>query len=135
MNYWCVSLDDLRVFSDIFKDDPFQFLHYLKERKMYISQNFFLSDDELDLLQMYLINGKVGIKQPSIPISDVFVGGFRDKIDKYYQDLLEGKTPVSPKRPLPKNVELEIKDVLEDGKGYKSSRIFSILEDHHSESN
>ena len=50
---WVVSVDDLRICSDIF-DNPLVFLHYLENRSRAMLNQVLQVNDELDHLSMYL---------------------------------------------------------------------------------
>lgn len=50
---WAISLDDLRVYADIF-DNPLLFLHYVEQRMRAFQSDIVQSDDELDHLGLYL---------------------------------------------------------------------------------
>ena len=50
---WAVSLNDLRVYADIF-ENPLLFLHYVEQRMQAFRSDVFQSDDELDHLGLYL---------------------------------------------------------------------------------
>ena len=50
---WTISLDDLRVYADIF-ENPLIFLHYVEQRMQAFGSEVIQCDDELDHLGLYL---------------------------------------------------------------------------------
>src|ERR1041384_920628 len=50
---WAISIDDLRVFSDVF-DNPLSFLHFVEQRMAAFKTEVIQLEDELDHLGMYL---------------------------------------------------------------------------------
>src|SRR5258705_7129631 len=50
---WAVSLDDLRVYADVF-ESPLVFLHFVEQRMRAFQSDIIQSDDELDHLGLYL---------------------------------------------------------------------------------
>ncbi|WP_053275441.1 preprotein translocase subunit SecA, partial [Pseudomonas syringae] len=97
---WSFSVDDLRVYADIF-DNPLVFVHYVRQRIEANSTNLLHLDDELDHLGLYFEHNnyvkyateKAGGKNPYLHFS-----GYRDDIDKYFNELLSGATVVTPLR-------------------------------------
>lgn len=53
---WIISLYDLVVFADLF-ENPIMFIHYIKQRKKFLSHQFLSTYEELDLVSYFLLNG------------------------------------------------------------------------------
>ena len=104
---WCISIDNLRVYADIFKSAT-TFSHYLEERKKAFLSSAIDLDDELDHLGLYLEHNdyattaeEIGKKRKAT----VLWHGYRDEIDAYYHDLLEGKEDATlPSQKLPERL-------------------------------
>ena len=79
-----ISVNDLMVYDDYF-ESPFQFLHYLKQRRAASHRRSMVFNDELDHLGMYIEDNvyAAGLKD-SESCDLVFVVGLRDDLDKYY---------------------------------------------------
>ncbi|MFN0133702.1 MAG: hypothetical protein ACKVW3_14385 [Phycisphaerales bacterium] len=102
---WPVSIDDLRVITDILRT-PIQFMHFVQERLRAFASPHVRMADELDHLGAYLVHsayvyyaGKIGGEATSLAWH-----GYRDAIDRYYHDLLVGNTAVLPSQALPQEI-------------------------------
>ncbi len=96
------SLDDLKVYSDYFKNNPTQFLHYMVYRRMATHTKGINLNDELDHLGLYiehncypmtanhLMNGKR-------KINHILFEGVREKLDLYYNRSYIGREYVVDK--------------------------------------
>jgi hypothetical protein len=97
---WSVSLDDLRVYAEIF-DSSLQFLHFLEQRELAENSKLVELNDELDHLGLYLKKNNYSRfadelmidKNPGYIIWDTFT----DEIDDYYNKLLAEKDVVHAK--------------------------------------
>lgn len=85
---WSISLDDLRVYADVF-ENPLVFLHYVEQRMRAFQSKIIQSDDELDHLGLYLrhnhystyaeeLLGKSGAR--------LTFTGYRSNIDRFFND-------------------------------------------------
>lgn len=102
------SLDDLKVYSDYFKKNPTQFLHYMTYRRMATHTDGIELNDELDHLDLYikhncypmtaknLINSKKKIK-------NIFWDDLREDLDLYYNGRYIGGDYIveKPVQPIP----------------------------------
>lgn len=107
---WSMSIDDLRVYSEIFSN-PLQFLHYAEERNRAFSTSHMLLHDELDHLGLYLKHniytriplGLEGAEQ-------ILCHGFSKPIDDFYSQKLED--PDTP-CPLRQDMPSRLNEILE----------------------
>jgi hypothetical protein len=110
---WALSIDDLRVYSDVF-DNPLLFLDFVEQRMRAAVSTDVDVNDELDHLGLYLTHnnysmyaaGMLGSKAGKAALT---FHGFRETIDKYYSALLHGDNPSAPRQSLP----LRISELIE----------------------
>lgn len=85
---WSISMDDLRVYADIF-DNPLVFLHFVEERMRAFRSSLIQTDDEMDHLGLYLTHNiyteyvkefSSGLDKP------ISWNGYREKIDGFFDD-------------------------------------------------
>jgi len=109
---WSVSLDDLRVHSDIFTN-PVIFLDFVHERMRAYCCSRLMMRDELDHLGAYLHHNRyvtyVEKFKGEGPVS--LSAGYRDALDRYYSAKWRGATPVVPTQEMPRRV-MQIVDLL-----------------------
>lgn len=106
---WMVSVDDLRVYKDIFKS-PICFTHFIVERLRAFENKRLVLYDELDHLGLYLSRGRYHNLTDNFE-SDVRMvwNGFRTELDKYFHQLLvDPSKAVIPAQTIPS----EIKSIL-----------------------
>jgi hypothetical protein len=101
---WCVSIDDLRVYRDVF-DNPLMFLDFLSERKRTNSIQCLKMHDELDHLGAYLHHNRYGTRAEKIAIPPKatisFMDGYRDELDKFYSARWRGNSCKAPTQEMP----------------------------------
>ncbi|MGE6573968.1 SEC-C metal-binding domain-containing protein [Paenibacillus xylanexedens] len=82
-----ISIDDLRVYTDIF-ESPINFLHYLKQRKKAVQTQQLSLNDELDHLGLYLDRNLYTVDAEELePKTKLVAMGFREGIDNYFASL------------------------------------------------
>lgn len=82
-----ISIDDLRVYTDIF-ESPLNFLHYFKQRKKAVQTQQLSLNDELDHLGLYLDRNMYTLDAEELEPDTKFVAmGFREGIDNYFASL------------------------------------------------
>ena len=102
----CISIDDLRVYRDVF-NGVIEFFHFLKERKKALYNKKLELNDELDHLGLYIereFNQYHDITESEkFKKSDTIIWhGLRDSIDRYLQLLFfDHKNTEKPKRYMP----------------------------------
>lgn len=111
---WAISLDDLRIYSDIF-DNPLIFLHYVEQRMQAFRSDIVQCDDEFDHLGLYLEHNHYStyLKETQ-GHTDARIGlfGYRSEIDKFFQErMFDPNTPCPLKQDTPARL-LEIVEVL-----------------------
>lgn len=93
---WSLSLDDLRVYADIFKN-PLEFLHFVQMRKAAFKSQILKLDDELDHLGLYLRHNDYPMHAAAIVKGSgahLHFIGYRQEIDKFFSaQLLDDQSP------------------------------------------
>ncbi len=81
---WSISIDDLRVYTDIF-DNPLIFLHFVEQRVRAFQSNLIKTEDELDHLGLYLKHNIYTeyVKQFGFD-RELLWNGYRVDIDHYF---------------------------------------------------
>lgn len=84
---WAFSLDDLRVFRDIFRS-PLVFMHYVAQRLRAAASPAIKLDDELDHIGLYLAHGDYRAHAETIMRGDTppRFHGYRTELDKYFHE-------------------------------------------------
>lgn len=95
---WSLSLDDLRVYADIFTN-PLEFLHFVQMRKVAFKSEILQLDDELDHLGLYLRHNHYPEHAADLRGGSEarlqFIG-YRQEIDKFFAARLLDPTLPSP---------------------------------------
>ncbi len=111
---WAISIDDLRIYADIF-ENPLIFLHFVEQRMQAFRSDIIQCDDELDHLGLYLKHNHYSTYAGELQRdSDAQINftGYRSKIDKFFHArLLDSNTPCPLKQEVPARV-LEIVELL-----------------------
>lgn len=128
---WSISIDDLRVYSDVF-NNPLIFLHFLEQRMNSFLSEVIQTDDELDHLGMYLKHNNYVSYANNLkdaPGTRINFHGYRLDIDNYFSEQLinpELPSPLTQKMPVRL---MEIIDVLSTNQQKGRARISSFLLD------
>lgn len=119
----CLSIDDLLLYKDYF-DNYLNFLHYIKHRYFALKLQSLHVNDELDHLGLYIEHNYYSMTFGSRESDKVFVNGYRDKLDFYFQSkYFPERTVIKPEQKLPSRID-QILDYLKDHKK-KNSIIFA----------
>lgn len=114
---WSISIDDLRVYSDIF-DNGICFLHFLEERQRAFRTPSLDHTDEITHLALYFTyNRYADVAHEYGDVHQLGWHGFHEEIDAYFYDLLV--TPNAAKKPdqkLPKTFKRIINLLTEQSK-------------------
>jgi hypothetical protein len=130
---WSVSLDDLRVYAELF-ESPLQFLHFLEQRQLAEESEFVELNDELDHLGLYLqknnysrhANELMEGKNPS----RIYWDSFTEEIDNYFNKLFteKGIARAKPNQEMPEKIR-EIIALLEKQQKPGRARVACFLLD------
>ncbi|MBR2174088.1 SEC-C metal-binding domain-containing protein [Sphingopyxis sp.] len=100
---WCLSIDDLRAYADLF-DDPLLFLHYIEQRIDAAGSELVELDDELDHLGMYLAENQYRRFAAEISASNngrFEFNGYRTKLDEFFSAVIHEENPSPPRQEMP----------------------------------
>ncbi len=111
---WCVSIDDLRVYSDVFTN-PLVFLDFVNERMRAHVQKDLQMWDELDHLGAYLDHNRYVTYSEEFQAPVSLSAGYRDKLDRYYAAKLRGEATAPPGQEMPPRL-FQIVDLLAQSK-------------------
>lgn len=101
---WAISIDDLRVFADVF-DTPIEFLHFVEQRQIAFESELLRLDDELDHVGLYLAHNNYSQHAADLVGEDdtrFSVFGYRSDLDRFYKAKLadpEAANPLSQAMP------------------------------------
>lgn len=97
-----LSINDLLVYEDYF-DSPFEFLHFLRQRRNASRNKKLAFNDELDHLGMYIESNCYSLDQPGDEAYDtIYVVDSRDDLNAYYGNGRKHGIDVSkPRQELP----------------------------------
>jgi hypothetical protein len=128
---WSLSIDDLRVYADLF-DNPLVFLHYVSKRMTGASSREVELYDEMEHLGLYFDQNSYIqsiMEQQGIDNADfIMVNGFRHIIDNYYTSLIYGDEVNLPTQRIPFKIR-EIIDFLAKSNKPSRSKIVEHLLD------
>lgn len=108
---WALSIDDLRVYADLFKN-PLQFLHYVEQRIQATQSQYVDLNDEMDHFGLYVEqNNYVMYADEFVQqgIRDLHFNGFRESLDNYYHTVTQGDFANPPAQEMPE----KLKEIIE----------------------
>ena len=100
---WVLSIDDLRVYADLF-ENPLVFLHFIEHRMRGAQSELIDVNDELDHLGLYLRENNYSMYAANLVQSDstrFTCEGYRTPIDEYYNAVIRGEETTLPKQEMP----------------------------------
>jgi preprotein translocase subunit SecA len=103
---WVLSIDDLRVYADLFSN-PLVFLHFVEQRMRADSSDLVDLDDEMDHLGLYLTTNNYALYVSRIAAgkpSKISFTGYRKPVDNYYSAIVHGETPKIPNQSMPSRI-------------------------------
>jgi len=127
---WSISIDDLRVYADIF-DNPLLFLDFVEQRiRAGVSPHVDLND-EFDHLGLYIAHNNysmyaAGLLSGNASKTKLNFNGFRAPIDKYYSAVVHGEAAILPRQKLPLRIA-EIIGFLPTSKTHGRAELASYL--------
>jgi len=140
---WCMSIDDLRVYADIF-DSPVIFTHFLEERKRATKSTALSIVSELDHLGLYLNHNRYVTYAENLSTSSG-IGhlnflAYRKELDIYYHRLIvDPQNAIKPKQKYLDGYLKEIAELIglqgKDGRCKAASYLLDTTEDIRRELN
>lgn len=132
---WAVSLDDLRVYADIFQN-PLLFIHYVEQRMRSFLSDTVQVDDELDHLGLYLKHNNYSLHAEEMRASTgarIQFNGYRSGIDEFFSKrLIDPTTPCPLVQAMPDKI-FEIVSFLSNSTKAHKSELSSYILDLDSE--
>jgi hypothetical protein len=128
---WSISIDDLRVYSDIF-DNPLIFLHFVEQRMKAFGSDILHTDDELDHVGLYVKHNVYSQYAKEMLVdtgTQLNFIGYRSDIDKFFTEKLHEPSTLSPLKQEMPNRLVEIINVLSMCGKLGRARIASYLLD------
>jgi len=113
---WAVSIDDLRVYADVF-ENPLVFLHYVEQRSEAFRSRVLEVDDEFDHLGLYLKHNHYRKYAEDLQRNSgarVTFTGYRSKIDKFFNERMFDPSVSCPLKQTTPSRVLEIVQWLSD---------------------
>jgi hypothetical protein len=128
---WAISVDDLRVYADVF-ENPLVFLHFVEQRMRAFSSDVVQSDDELDHLGLYLKHNHYSLHAEQMQgdsSARITFTGYRSDIDKFFNErMIDPSFPCPLKQNTPTRL-LSIVDWLAGSRKKGRSEVASFLLD------
>jgi hypothetical protein len=107
---WAISIDDLRVYADIF-DNPLIFLHFVEERMRAFKSELIQTEDELDHLGLYLKHNIYTQYVRELNLDgEIIWHGYRSDIDGYFTDKMHDQ---NVKCQLKQNMPTRLKEIID----------------------
>ncbi|MBI2471916.1 MAG: preprotein translocase subunit SecA [Planctomycetes bacterium] len=126
---WSISIDDLRVYADIF-DNPLVFLHFVEERMRAFQSELIQTEDEIDHLGLYLKhNIYTQYAKELDPEGKIIWHGYRSVIDRYFTEKIHDQNTICQlKQEMPTRLK-EIIDFLSASNKPKRRKVSSTILD------
>ncbi len=126
---WVLSLDDLRVFTDLFAN-PLDFLHFTEQRMLAAASSDVDVDDELDHLGLYLRENHYSAYARSLAERGGILrfDGYTAPVYAFYAGMLRGEAPTPPRQERPALFD-EILAILDRKAEPRRSKLSSLLLD------
>jgi hypothetical protein len=98
---WHVSLDDLRVVAELFKNDELRFVHFLEQRLKASAETALTQHDEIEHIALY---NSINLYH-ELPVQGMsrvsYDPSYMREIDIYFSERYAGKSPDIPKQRIP----------------------------------
>lgn len=119
---WHISIDDLRVVAELFKNDEIRFIHYLEQRLLASSEEFLSQNDEIEHIGLYN-SMNMYYKSPIKEIDQLtYDPSYMREIDYYFMGKVAGETKEIPTQ----KMSLQLKRIIYALKASKLSGRFEV---------
>ena len=112
---WHVSIDDLRVVAELFKDSELRFAHFLERRLKASAERRLSQNDEIEHIALYNKLNDYSI----LPVKDIdhmsFDTSYMRDIDSYFMAKVSGESPAVPTPALPPKTRAFINGLQQSG--------------------
>ena len=124
---WSFSIDDLRVYADVF-DNPLVFIHFVEERMRAFKSALIQTEDEFDHLGLYLKHNIYTQHAENLnPEGKLIWHGYRSDVDRIFRNKLHNPNTVYKLRQVMPRRLTEIIDFLAKTALPKRSQVSSML--------
>lgn len=131
---WAISLDDLRIYTDIF-ENPLIFLHYVEQRMQAFHSNIIQCDDELDHLGLYFNHNHYSTYAKELHNNSdarINFAGYRSEIDKFFNvRMLDPNTPCTLRQNTPAHLQKIVEILSRSNKPGRSAVAAYLLDMAH----
>lgn len=126
---WPLSLDDLRVYADLF-DNPLIFLHFVEMRARASRSDKVDLNDEMDHFGMYIRENNYTqyAEELSQNADKMQFNGYKTPVDEYFSAVLAGDAPPKPRQEMPHRI-VEIVDLLDTSNEPHRAELSSFILD------
>ena len=125
---WAISLFDLGVVTELI-EYPSMFIHYARRRLTVEETKFELHAYEIDLLELYFLQGLNFETEDFKKNNSAYLSGFSNEIDKYIFEKHEcRKNPQKPKQKMPAGFEEYLKAIENLESPYKTDCAVRLLD-------
>jgi preprotein translocase subunit SecA len=100
---WPLSIDDLRVYAELF-DNPLIFLHFIEQRMRAGRSQHLDLNDEMDHPGLYVVQNNYSQYAANLMAKEfhrLSFDGFHTPIDEYFSAVFHGDPPTLPRQPMP----------------------------------
>lgn len=100
---WPLSIDDLRVYGELF-DNPLTFLHFVEQRMRAGQSQHVDLNDEMDHLGLYVVQNNYSQYAANLMAKEfdrLNFDGFRTPVDEYFSAVVHGDPPTLLRQPMP----------------------------------
>jgi hypothetical protein len=98
---WHISIDDLRIAVELFKDNEISFVHFLEQRLKASAETRLSQHDEIEHIALY---NKINYYH-ELPVKGMdqmtFTSSYMQDIDAYFMEKTAGGSPVVPTQAMP----------------------------------
>ena len=126
---WPLSIDDLRVYSELF-DNPLIFLHFVEQRVRAGQSSNVDLNDEMDHFGLYIEQNNYAqyAEEMTANVDKMQFTGFTTPVNEYFSGALRGEAPKSPRQVMPSRLS-EIIGFLAQSNDPHRSELASFLLD------
>lgn len=126
---WPLSIDDLRVYADLF-DNPLIFLHFVEHRVRAGRSDKIDLNDEMDHFGMYVTENNYTqyAEELSESADRMQFDGYTTPVNEYFSAVLAGETVQKPRQKMPQRVA-EIVDLLASSNEHGRAELSSFILD------
>ncbi len=127
---WPLSIDDLRIYAELF-DNPLIFLHFVEQRVRAGQSQYVDLNDEMDHLGLYIEQNnysQFAAQMMENKFDQLGFDGFRTPIDEFFGAKLRGENPALPRQSVPKRLADIVSFLPKTNKSHRSELAAFLLD-------